>query len=89
LDLIFRCSCLKAFTPSLPLTPMPCRSDDGCDKIQENPWRCNTLKRGAGPGQDMANAKAGVLMPGEWQEPQRSMGLYHQEQAAAQGEQIR
>ena len=75
MDLIFRCSCLKAFTPSLPLTPMPCRSDDGCDKIQENPWRCNTLKRGAGPGQDMANAKAGVLMPGEWQEPQRWVSI--------------
>jgi len=68
--LIFRCSCLKAFTPSPPLTPMPRRSDDGCDKIQENPWRCNTPKRGA-QGQGKTGPKAGVLVPGEWQEPQR------------------
>ena len=58
LDLIFRCSCLKALTPSLPLTPFPCRSDDGCDNIQEiNSRRCNTPKRGAGPGQDRAKSR--------------------------------
>jgi hypothetical protein len=69
LDLIFRCSCLKAFTPSPPLPPMPCRSDDGCDNIQEDPRQCNTPKRGAGPGQDMAKTqKQVVLVPGEWQE---------------------
>jgi hypothetical protein len=55
--LIFRCSCLKAFTPSLPLTLMPCRSDDGCDKIQENARRPDTPKRGAGPGQDRAKSR--------------------------------
>ena len=69
MDLIFRCSCLKAFTPSPPLTPMPCRSDDGCNKIEENPWRSDTPKGAQGQGK--TGPKEGVLVPGEWQEPQR------------------
>ena len=72
MDLIFRCSCLKAFTPSLPLTLMPCRSDDGCDKIQENSRRSDTPKRGAlRATEGKTGPQAGVLVPGEWQEPQR------------------
>ena len=34
MDLIFKSSCLKAFTPSPLLTAVPRRSDAGCDKIE-------------------------------------------------------
>jgi hypothetical protein len=44
LDLIFRCSCLKAFTPSPPLTPVPCRSDDSCDKNEANARRSRQFR---------------------------------------------
>eukprot|EP00964_Phaeocystis_antarctica_P023440 scaffold13108_cov55-Phaeocystis_antarctica.AAC.5 len=37
LDLILRFSCVKAFTPIPPLTPVSCRSDVGCDKIDAMP----------------------------------------------------
>ena len=85
LDLIFRCSCLKALTPSLPLTPIPCRSDDGCDKIEENPRAVRHAEKGR-----RARARQGqkqgcwCLVSGR---TAPEMGLFHQEQAAAQGQQ--
>jgi hypothetical protein len=69
--LIFRCSCLKAFTPSPPLTPMPCRSDDGCDNSRFKKKQGGQTRRSGAQGQGKTWPKAGVLMPGEWQEPQR------------------
>jgi len=41
LDLIFKCSCLKAFTRSPLLTPVPRRSNADCDKIDAKPRRCS------------------------------------------------
>jgi len=48
--------------------------------------RCNTPKRGAGPGQDTQGQKQGCwcLVSGR---TAPEMGLFHQEQAAAQGQQ--
>ena len=40
MDLIFKSICLKAFTPSPPLTAVPRRSDASCDKIEVIPRRC-------------------------------------------------
>ena len=37
MDLIFRCSCLKAFTRSPLLTPVPRRSKADCDKNDAMP----------------------------------------------------
>ena len=47
-----------------------------------------TRRKGA-QGQGKTGPKAGVLVPGEWQEPQRWVSSTSEEQAATQGEQIR
>jgi len=47
---------------------MPCRSDDGCGKIEENQGGATRRKGAQGLGKTVP--KAGVLVTGEWQEPQ-------------------
>ena len=62
MDLIFRCSCLKAFTRSPPLTPVPCRSDVGCDKIDAMPRRHDAPFGAQGQAKTRPNPE--VLMAG-------------------------
>ena len=59
---IFRLSCLKAFTPSPPLTPLPCRIDSGCDMVEVIPRRCNAPFVRPGVGKD----KAKGICAGGW-----------------------
>ena len=40
MDLIFKSICLKAFTPSPPLTAVPRKGNASCDKIEVIPRRC-------------------------------------------------
>jgi len=44
---------------------MPCRSDDGCGKIEENQGGATRRKGAQGLGKTVP--KAGVLVTGEWQ----------------------
>ena len=79
----FRCSCLKAFTRSPPLTPVPCRSDVGCDKIDAMPRRHDAPFARSGAGQDKAESRGadgwlGATAP--------EMALLKPEQAAVPGE---
>ena len=71
LTFIFRLSCLKAFTPSPPLTPLPCRIDSGCDMVQVISRRCSApfVRRGAAK----TRPKAAVLLAGYGAEPQRKL----------------
>ena len=66
MDLILRFSCVKAFTPTHPLTPVPCRSDVGCDKIDAMPRRHNTpfARSVRAQGQAKTRPNPGVLMAG-------------------------
>ena len=57
MDLILRFSCMKAFTPIPPLTPVPCRSDVGCDKIDAMPRRHDAPFGRSGTGQDKAKSR--------------------------------
>ena len=61
LTFIFRPSCLKAFTPSPPLTPLPCRIDSGCDMVQVISRRCNApfVRRGAGKNEAKGSCAGG------------------------------
>ena len=54
--MILRFSCVKAFTPTHTLTPVPCRSDVGCDKIDAMPRR-HDARFGQGTGQDKAKSR--------------------------------
>jgi len=62
LDLILRFSCVKAFTPTHPLTPVPCRSDVGCDKIDAMPRRHDAPFGAQGQAKTRPNPE--VLMAG-------------------------
>ena len=80
---IFRLSYLKAFTPSPPLTPLPCRIDSGCDKVEVISRRCNApfVRRGAGKNNAKGRCAGGWL----WgRAPEKA--LLHQEWAALSGE---
>ena len=57
LTFIFRLSCLKAFTPSPPLTPLPCRIDSGCNMVEVIPRRCNAPFVSPGAGKDKAKGR--------------------------------
>ena len=80
---IHRPSCLKAFTPSPPLTPLPCRIDSGCDMVQVISRRCSApfVRPGAGKNETKGSCAAGWL----WgRAPEKA--LLHQEWAALSGE---
>ena len=83
LTFIFRLSCLKAFTPSPPLTPLPCRVDSGCDMVQVISRRCSApfMRPGAGKNETKGSCAASWL----WgRAPEKA--LLHQEWAALPGE---
>ena len=83
LTFIFRLSCLKAFTPSPPLTPLPCRVDSGCDMVQVISRRCNSPFVRPGAGQDMAKSRCAGGWP--WDRATEK-ALLQQECAAVLGE---
>ena len=83
LTFIFRLSCLKAFTPSPPLTPLPCRIDSGCDMVEVISRRCSTPFVRSGAGKNEAKSRGadgwlGATAP--------EMALLKPEQAAVPGE---
>ena len=81
--MILRFSCVKAFTPTHPLTPVPCRSDVGCDKIDAMPRRHDAPFARSGAGQDKAKPRgADGWLGGTAPE----MALLKPEQAAVPGE---
>ena len=53
---------MKAFTPTHPLTPVPCRSDVGCDKIDAMPRRHDAPFGAQGQAKTRPNPE--VLMAG-------------------------
>ena len=83
LTFIFRLSCLKAFTPSPPLTPLPCRIDSGCDVVEVISRRCSTpfVRSGAGKNEAKGSCAAGWLGA-----TAPEMALLKPEQAAVPGE---
>ena len=62
MDLILRFSCVKASTPIPPLTPVSCRSDVGCDKIDAMPRRHDAPFGAQGQAKTRPNPE--VLMAG-------------------------
>ena len=83
LDLIFRCCCLKAFTLSPLLTPVPRRSNADCDKIDAKPRRCSPPFACPGAGNKSAKSRCG----GGWLgATAQEMTLLNQEYAAVPGE---
>ena len=82
LSFILRLSCLKAFTTSPPLTPLPCRIDSGCDMDEVISRRCNAPYVRPGAGQDKCNFRC--AMAGYGTKPQSRLfstrsGLQFQE----------